>query len=66
MVRNSSVNERSIPEEAEFGRRERVNVLNVVLSNCTVKSLGDLDKVQIDSVDLGRAGEPEFLTISLI
>jgi hypothetical protein len=34
-----------IIEEAEFGRRERVNVLNVALSNFTVKSLGDLVKV---------------------
>lgn len=50
-----------IIEEAKFGRRERVNVLNVVLSNFTVKSLGDLVKVQIDSVDLGGAGESEFL-----
>ena len=55
-----------IIEEAGFGRRERVNVLNVVLSNFTVKSLGDLVKVEIDSVDLGGAGESEFLTISLI
>ena len=55
-----------IIEEAGFGRRERVNVLNVVLLNFTVKSLGDLVKVQIDSVDLGGAGESEFLTISLI
>ena len=55
-----------IIEEAGFGRRERVNVLNIVLSNFTVKSLGDLVKVEIDSVDLGGAGESEFLTISLI
>lgn len=34
-----------IEEAGEFGRRERVNVLNVALSNFTVKSLGDLVKV---------------------